>query len=157
MTKVATEGWRLRKSLSREVLLRRYCVLIFKVKFDGQMDDRRTLDNCPVKIVNEVNLHIYKLAKTQSSWWNLLVWQSEGFWKWSTSKGLLGYWKPLLTYGSCPDMHTSNCETKSNRILALLDSVSHKIFKSHRIFIPFNKLMFEELEINHTLAWLSPA
>ena len=53
--------------------------------------------------------------------------------------------------------HTSHCETKSHRILALLDPISHKIFKSHRIFIPFNKLLFEELEINHTLAWLSQA
>ena len=53
--------------------------------------------------------------------------------------------------------HTSHCETKSHRILALLDPVSHKIFKSHRIFIPFNKLFFEELEINHSLAWLSQA
>ena len=35
--------------------------------------------------------------------------------------------------------------------------ISHKIFKSHRISIPFNKLFFEELEINHTLAWLSQA
>ena len=56
--------------------------------------------------------------------------------------------------------HTSHCETISHRILALLDPVSKKIFKSHRIFIPFNmfnKLFFEELEINHTLAWLSQA
>ena len=53
--------------------------------------------------------------------------------------------------------HTSHCETKSHRILALLDPISHKIFKSHRIFIPFHKLLFEALEINHTLAWLSQA
>ena len=53
--------------------------------------------------------------------------------------------------------HISHCETKSHRILALLDPVSHKIFKSHRIFMPFNKLFFEELEINPTIAWLSQA
>ena len=53
--------------------------------------------------------------------------------------------------------HTSHCETKSHRILDLLDPVTHKIFKSHRIFIPFNKLFFEELEINQTSAWLSQA
>ena len=52
---------------------------------------------------------------------------------------------------------TSHCETKSHRILALLDPISLKSFKSHRIFIPFNKLLFEELEINHTLAWISLA
>ena len=50
--------------------------------------------------------------------------------------------------------HTLHCETKSHRILALLDPVYRKIFKSHIIFKPFNKLFFEELEINHKLAWL---
>ena len=47
--------------------------------------------------------------------------------------------------------------SKSHRFLAPLDPISHKIFKSHRICIPFHKLFFDELEINHTLAWLAKA
>ena len=44
-----------------------------------------------------------------------------------------------------PTCHNSHCDTKSHRILAHLDPISHKIFKSHRIFIPFNKLLFDWL------------
>ena len=79
---------------------------------------------------------------------NLSRWYSEIFFLFSPENR---FWQFMHT------CHTSHCETKSHRILALLDLVSHKIFKSHRIFISFNKLFFEEQEINHTLAWLFQA
>ena len=76
-------------------------------------------------------------------------------WNPSLSMPSIAVTHPVLTVmHTC---HISHCETKSHRILALLDPISHKIFRSRRIFIPFNKLLFEEIEINHTLAWLFQA
>ena len=53
--------------------------------------------------------------------------------------------------------HTSHCEIKSHRILAHLEGNSHKKFKSHRIFSPFYNRFYEEININHSLLWLSQA
>ena len=53
--------------------------------------------------------------------------------------------------------HTSHCEIKSHRILAPLEGNSHKKFKSHRIFSPFYNRFYEEININHSLLWLSQA
>ena len=56
--------------------------------------------------------------------------------------------------------HISQCEIKSDKIsqnFAHLEANSHKKFKSHRIFRPSYTTFYEEMNINHTLLYLSQA
>ena len=46
---------------------------------------------------------------------------------------------------------------KISQNLAYLEANSHKIFQSHRIFRPSYNTFYEEININHTLLWLSQA
>ena len=51
--------------------------------------------------------------------------------------------------------HISHCEIKSHRIWPMWKPNSHKVIKTHRIFRPSYNTFNEEINIHHTLLWLS--